>query len=146
MHIYKYVSMIDCRSAIRAYYYESDESITDVSSLVGQFIPTQAFNGTDNDGFVYFTFTKSKSGFFVGFLGIDYCAVIDRFLFYYSLCPAVDTYEYSLNATPAPNSTQEPTLVPVTDNCPMRSQLNTASPGKCYAEWQLGAPDTGSLL
>ena len=131
--------MIDCRSAIRAYYYESDESITDVSSLVGQFIPTQAFNGTDNDGFVYFTFTKSKSGFFVGFLGTDYCAVIDRFLIYYSLCPAVDTYEYSLNATPAPNSTQEPTLVPVTDNCPMRSQLNTASPGKCYADgsWEL---------
>ena len=130
---------IDCRSAIRAYYYESDENITDVSSLVGQFLPTQAFNGTDNDGFVYFTFTKSKSGFFVGFLGIDYCAVIDRFLFYYFLCPAVDTYEYSLNATPAPNSTLEPTLVPVTDNCPMRSQLNTASPGKCYADgsWEL---------
>ena len=126
---------IDCRSAIRAYFYESDQNLTDVSSLIDQFIPTQEFNGTTGDGFKYFTFTKTKRGFFIGFLGIDYCVLIDRFLFYYFQCPAS---LYSLNATLAPNSTQEPLTIPIPYACPNESQL---PPAQCFANgnWVLPA-------
>ena len=121
---------IDCRSAIRAYFYESDQNLTDVSSLIDQFIPTQEFNGTTGDGFKYFTFTKTKRGFFIGFLGIDYCFLIDRFLFYYFQCPAVTASLYSLNATLAPNSTQEPLTIPIPYACPNESQI---TPAQCFA-------------
>ena len=121
----------DCRTSIIAYYFESDQNLTDVSSLLGQFKQTQLINRTTGDNFFYFSFSKTKQGFYIGFLNNEPCVNMESILFYYFECPAVTADFYSVSATLAPNSTHQPTLV--TLPCPIRSQVVTAVTADCYA-------------
>ena len=122
----------DCRTSIKAYYFESDQNLTDVSSLLDQFKPTQLINRTTGDNFFYFSFSKTKRGFYIGFVNNEPCVNIENILFYYFECPAVSADFYSVSATLAPNSTHQPTVIPFP--CPIRSQVVTLATADCYAD------------
>ena len=124
--------MTDCRTSIKAYYFESDQNLTDVSSLLDQFKPTQLISRTTGDNFFYFSFSKTKRGFYIGFLNNEPCVNIENILFYYFECPAVTADFYSVSATLAPNSTHQPTVIPLP--CSIRSQVVTPVTADCYAD------------
>eukprot|EP00800_Vazella_pourtalesii_P016140 TRINITY_DN453_c0_g1_i2.p1 TRINITY_DN453_c0_g1~~TRINITY_DN453_c0_g1_i2.p1 ORF type:complete len:976 (+),score=243.96 TRINITY_DN453_c0_g1_i2:347-3274(+) len=124
----------DCRTSIKAYYFESDQNLTDVTSQLDQFKPTQLINRTTGDNFFYFSFSKTERGFYIGFLNNEPCVNIESILFYYFECPAVTADFYSVSTTLAPNSTHQPTIIPLPSvPCPIRTQIVTPVTADCYA-------------
>ena len=133
----------DCRTSIKAYFLESDQNLTDVTSQLDQFKPTQLIDRNTGDGFFYFSFSKTERGFYIGFLNNEPCVNIESILFYYFECPAVTADFYSVSATLAPNSTHQPTIIPLP--CPIRTQVATPATADCYANgtWVLPPNNIG---
>ena len=142
------IFIIDCREAIRAYYLDSEQNLTNVIPLLDQFQP--ADYSTNNipstgPGVIDFSFNKTQRGFFIGFLNDRPCVSITSILIYHFIiqCPAIpptSTTLYSFPATPAPNSTQEPLLISPT--CPGELDLPSSGRAECYANgtWRLPPP------
>ena len=132
----------DCRKTFRIFYYESDTSVAVTESLLSQFLPADSYTDQLTDEHVVLAaFTKSKNGFYIGFLNSIPCAVITEILFYYFQCPAAYSVSgvYSVSAVLSPSPTDvsvstniscAPTLLP-------RDPLSL--PAVCYwnGTWRL---------
>ena len=106
----------DCRTSIKAYYFESAQNLTDVSSLLDQFKPTQLISRTTGDDFFYFSFSKTKRGFYIGFNFIDnYSNFIDNYLSWSYTLYAVSDYQFKLSYT---STQQSGPWVTFRDPCP----------------------------
>ena len=95
----------DCLKTFQIFYYESDTSVTVTQSLLSQFLlADNTTNQLINDKVVLATFSKSKKGFYIGFLNQIPCARLTEFLFYYyPECPSIsDVYSVSAVLPPSP--------------------------------------------
>ena len=108
----------DCRKTFRIFYYESDTNVAITESLFSQFLPADSYTDQLTDEHVVLAaFTKSKNGFYIGFLNNIPCADLTEILFYYFQCPAVYSVSgvYSVSAVLSPSPTDG--LVSVNISC-----------------------------
>ena len=135
----------DCRRTFQLFYYESDTSVslTVIHSLVSQFLP--AYTYTDqlaDEHVVLAAFTKSKKGFYIGFLNSIPCAQLTEILFYYFQCPSAVSASgvYSVSAVLSPSPTD--VSVSASVSCaPTYLRRDPSPPAECYwnGTWRLPA-------
>ena len=135
----------DCRRTFQLFYYESDTSLTRtvVHSLVSQFLPADTYTDQLTDEHVVLAaFTKSKKGFYIGFLNSIPCAQLTEILIYYFQCPSAVSASgvYSVCAVLSPSPTD--VSVSASISCaPTYLRRDPSPPAECYwnGTWRLPA-------
>ena len=134
----------DCRKTFQIYYYESDMDISrtaaEFDALASQYLP--ADNYADQlTGVVLATFTKSKKGFYIGFLNSIPCALLTEILFYYFQCPATESVSgvYSVSAVLSPSPTDVSVTADITCAPTYLRRDPLSLPAECYwnGTWRL---------
>ena len=130
----------DCLKTFQIFYYESDTSVTVTQSLLSQFLlADNTTNQLINDEVVLATFSKSKKGFYIGFLNQIPCAELTEFLFYYyPECPSISGV-YSVSAVLPPSPADEYIRVNVTCVLPFVTRYPLLLTADCYwnGTWRL---------
>ena len=135
----------DCRKTFQIYYYESDMNISRTASefaaLTSQYLPADNYADQLTDDVVLATFTKSKKGFYIGFLNSIPCALLTEILFYYFQCPATESVSgvYSVSAVLSPSPADVSVSADITCAPTYLRRDPLSLPAECYwnGTWRL---------
>ena len=135
----------DCRKTFQIYYYESDMDISrnaaEFDALTSQYLPADNYADQLTDDVVLATFTKSKKGFYIGFLNSIPCALLTEILFYYFQCPDTESVSgvYSVSAVLSPSPTDVSVSADITCAPTYLRRDPLSLPAECYwnGTWRL---------
>ena len=127
-------SGLNCHEVFTIHFYESDSPVN-VSESLNLFIEIET-SVTESNSSVLAKIGKSKRGFYIAFHNTGYCVGLTSFLFYYEICPAIQSN--SLPETPVPRESEEPTAFNL--SCPVGSV--SFQQAECYSNGSWRVPES----